>query len=73
MKKWLHSPDGFVSYEVYENDRNWADRIVWRDAESAQRINKAFMESEIAWKMLTLVESDYRGILGKSVDVYENA
>ena len=69
MKEWFLAQDGFVSYEIYENDRNWADKIVWRDAESAKRINKAFLESGIAQEMLTLVEPDYRGILGKRVEV----
>lgn len=69
MKEWFLAQDGFVSYEVYENDRDWADKIVWKDSESAKRINKAFLQSNIFKEMGTLVEPDYRGFFGRRVDV----
>ena len=69
MKEWFLAQDGFVSYEVYENDRDWADKIVWKDSDSAKRINTAFLESELFREMETLVEPDYRGFFGKRVDV----
>ena len=69
MKEWFLTQEGFVSYEVYENDRHWADKIVWKNSESAKRINRAFLESDIFKEMGTLVEPDYRGFFGRTVDV----
>ena len=69
MQEWFLAQDGFVSYEVYENDRHWADKIVWRDAESARRINDAFLASNIFKEMGTLVAPDYRGFFGRRVDL----
>jgi len=72
MKKWLLSQDGFVSYEVYENDLHWADKIAYVDKESAERINQLFMRTEIAKEMLNYVEPDYTAFMGKSADVYRH-
>ena len=69
MKEWLSAQEGFVSYEAYENDEHWADKIVWSDSESAKRINEAFLESEIYAEMGTLLDPDYRGFIGKKIEV----
>ena len=69
MKNWFLTQDGFVTYEAYENDLNLADKIVYKNKESAKRINKFFMEIEIAKESLTLVEPDYSGFMGTNINV----
>ena len=67
MKNWFLSQDGFVSYEAYENQANMADKIVYKNTESATRINQLFMQTDIAKEMLTLVDSDYTGFMGATI------
>lgn len=69
MKNWFLTQDGFVSYEAYENDLNLADKIVYKNNESAKRTNKLFMETEIAKEMLTLVEPNYSGFMGTNIEL----
>lgn len=69
MKNWLSTQDGFISYEAYENNLNLADKIVYKNYESAKRINSLFMETEIAKEMLTLVEADYSGLMGTTIEL----
>ena len=69
MKSWLLTQNGFVSYEAYENDLNLADKIVYINNESAKRMNKLFMETEIAKEMLTLVEPNHSGFMGTNINV----
>ena len=67
MKNWFLAQGGFISYEAYENGLNLADKIVYKDNESAERINKLFMETDIAKEMLTLVEPDYSSFMGTHI------
>lgn len=69
MKNWFLTQDGFVSYEAYENDLNLADKIVYKNNESAKRTNKLFMETEIAKEMLTLIEPNYSGFMGTNIEL----
>ena len=69
MKKWLLNQDGFISYEVYENNGHWADKIVYKNKESLEHINLLFLNTEIAKEMLNYIEPDYTTFIGKSVDV----
>lgn len=67
MHAWLQEQDGFCSYELYQGDAHWADRICWRDTDCATRGNHAFFETSIYQDMLQLVEPDYSAILGRRV------
>jgi len=69
MNNWFLTQDGFVSYEAYENNLNLADKIVYKNKESAKRINKMFMETEIAKEMLTLVEPGYSSFIGENINL----
>ena len=69
MKKWFLTQDGFISYEVFENNHQWADKIVYKNNESAERINQLFMKTDIAKEMLNYVEPGYSVFMGKSVAV----
>lgn len=67
MLAWFFNQDGFISYEIYENDLNWADKIVYRDKQSAEQINCAFGKTDIYQKMIQLVQPDYCGFLGTQI------
>ena len=69
MKQWFLNQDGFVSYEAYENNGKLADKIVYKNDESAKKLNKLFMDTEMAKEMLTLIKSDYTGFMGSSIDL----
>ena len=69
MKKWFINQDGFVSYEAYENNEKLADKIVYKNNDSAKRINKLFMDTSVAKEMLSLVKSNYTGFMGKSIEL----
>lgn len=69
MKAWFLTQDGYVSYEIYDNHPNWADKLVWRDIERAERIKKAFHDSAIFKELEKLLEQDYRGFLGEEIVV----
>ena len=65
MVAWLSHQPGFVSYELYESKDGWADRIEW----AAKHANRAFAMTEIFQRMMAIVDSDYRGIVGRVVDL----
>ena len=69
MKLWLLTQEGFVSYEIYEDKQNWADKIVYENRDAAERINHLFMKTKVAEKMLELVEPDFIGFIGAKVEV----
>ena len=69
MKKWFINQDGFVPYEAYENNEKLADKIVYKNNDSAKRINKLFMDTSVAKEMLSLVKSNYTGFMGKSIEL----
>lgn len=43
MIAWLKDKKGFIAYELYEGSEFWADRIAWKDQESAQDGLKYFL------------------------------
>lgn len=69
MKRWLLGQEGFVAYEIYENERNLADKIVYENSNAAGRINHLFLKTKIAKEMLELVDPGYSGFMGVKVDI----
>jgi len=69
MKLWLLKQEGFISYEVYENGLDWTDRIVYKNGECADVINKLFLETRMAKEMKELVEATYSSFMGVFVDL----
>lgn len=69
MKEWFLVRDGFVSYEFYRGGENIADKIVWKNAEYAQQINREFLTSDIFRQMEPLLDSNYSGFTGKRLEL----
>ena len=64
MVGWLRQQPGFVAYELYEGTESWTDRIAWDSKASAESGLNAFLATDVARKMLPLVESGYSSFLG---------
>ena len=69
MKQWFLAQDGFIAYEVYENEQDWADKIVYENSDAADRINHLFLKTKIAEEMLKLVVPDFSVFMGTKVEV----
>jgi quinol monooxygenase YgiN len=69
MVAWLSTQPGFVSYELYEGKEGWADRIEWASTGAAVEGNQAFATTDVFHKMMTIVDSDHRGLIGRRVDL----
>ena len=67
MYQWLLAQEGFISYEVFDNHPRWADKLVYQNKEAAERINKLFMETELAKNMLDLIEPGFTLFMGRPV------
>jgi quinol monooxygenase YgiN len=64
---WLKSKTGFVAYELYEGIEFWSDRIAWKEENLAQNGMKDFMTTDLAKKLIHLVQDGYSSFWGKSV------
>ncbi len=62
---WLKSKTGFVAYELYEGTERWADRITWENEKLAEVGMKDFMTSEVAKKLIHLIQDGYSNFWGK--------
>ena len=69
MVNWLEHQPGFISYELYEGERGWADRIVWSGPEVARAANSAFGKTPIGRRMAELVDPNYRGFMGSRLQL----
>jgi quinol monooxygenase YgiN len=69
MVAWLSAQPGFVHYELYESKDGWADRIEWASIATAAEGNRAFAATEIFRRLMEIVDPDYRGIVGRVVDL----
>jgi quinol monooxygenase YgiN len=67
MVNWLRLQPGFVGYELYEGEENWADRLEWASTAQAERGRQAFLATDIYAEMIQFVSDDHRGIIGRSV------
>ena len=64
---WLKSKTGFVAYELYEGSERWADRITWENEKLAEAGMKDFMTSEVAKKLIHLIQDGHSNFWGKLV------
>lgn len=69
MAAWLKKQKGFVSYELYESETGWADRIVWTTLKAAKQGNNAFSQTTIGTLMSNFIEPGFNAFMGKPVDV----
>ncbi|MEW2117362.1 hypothetical protein AB0945_19650 [Streptomyces sp. NPDC005474] len=67
MVDWLRLQPGFVGYELYEAEENWADRLEWESTVHAEQGRRAFLGTDIYAEMIGYVEDDHHGIIGRSV------
>ncbi|MER5180268.1 hypothetical protein ABT009_18160 [Streptomyces sp. NPDC002896] len=67
MVNWLRLQPGFVGYELYEGEDNWADRLEWESTAYAEHGRQAFLATDIYAEMIQFVADDHRGIIGRSV------
>ena len=67
MISWLQQQSGFVSYELYAGLDNWSDRIAWDNEEFALDGLKKFRETDIARKLIHLIDKDYNCFFGKLI------
>jgi hypothetical protein len=64
---WLKNKSGFIAYELYEGSEFWSDRIAWKDEKSARDGLSDFSNTDIAKKLINLVEVGYSSFFGESV------
>jgi hypothetical protein len=67
MCRWLERAEGFLAYELYEGAESCSDRIVWETEGHARDGLDAFIKTEMAEQMISMVENDYRSFFGKAV------
>ena len=69
LEAWLQSRPGFRHYALYRSDIGWSDTMTWSDREAARAGNAAFMQTDLAQHMLSLVEPGYRSFVGDRVSL----
>ena len=69
LSVWLQRQPGFLRYELYRSDTGWTDTMLWSDRSAAEVGNDAFMKTELARQMISLVESGYRSFAGVRVSL----
>jgi quinol monooxygenase YgiN len=67
MVDWLQLQPGFLGYELYEGDENWADRLEWESTGHAEQGRQAFLATDIHAEIIQFVADDHWGIIGRRV------
>lgn len=69
LAAWLHRRPGFLRYELYRSAVAWTDTMTWADCNAARAGNDSFMKTELAHRMVALVEPGYRDFVGERVSL----
>ena len=69
LEAWLHGRPGFRRYALYRSDVGWSDTMTWSDREAARAGNAAFLKTDLAHDMVSLVEPGYRSFIGDRVSL----
>lgn len=61
---WLREQPGFVGYQLYEGQQDWADRLEWDTSAHAEQARRNFTATEVYADLITYLADDYRSMIG---------
>jgi hypothetical protein len=67
--KWLARQPGFLRYELCETADGWFDTMLWQDQASADALNAAFAQTEIAQSFARIIQPDFTRHSGRLTDL----
>ena len=67
MLAWLKQQEGFLGYELYEENGVWLDRVVWQNKTAGEAGLRNFLTTPLAAKIIEFVEDEPQVFFGKPV------